>query len=79
MKHTKMECKDDPCNEEHERDRCNVCNLFICSVCGGAEGSLTTDCCGRTIQEDEAENIMSGKLDYTVADHWIWKKTEAKS
>lgn len=35
---------------------CVVCNLYICAVCGGSEGSLLPACPGRrlTFEEDRA-------------------------
>lgn len=32
---------------------CNVCQLFLCAVCGGFEGSLLPECPGRRLTEDE--------------------------
>ena len=32
-------------------------NLAFCTVCKGAEGSLTTECCGRPITEEEEHKI----------------------
>ena len=36
-------------------DSCVVCNLFICDICNGAEGSLLPKCPGRrlTFEEDQ--------------------------
>lgn len=31
--------------------------LAACKTCGGAEGSLTTDCCGRQLTEYEENHI----------------------
>lgn len=30
---------------------CNICNLFICSVCNQAEGDLESECPGAPIKE----------------------------
>lgn len=44
------------CGEYHGHT-CNVCDLFICSVCGGAEGSLLPECPGRMLTpEEDQEN-----------------------
>lgn len=42
--------------EECQGRYCVVCELYICAVCGGAEGSLLPKCPGRrlTYEEDEA-------------------------
>ncbi len=38
---------------------CRFCDdgLFMCTVCGGLEESLTTHCCGRQLTEDEEDRI----------------------
>lgn len=46
---------------------CMFCQggLRHCTVCGGFEGTLTTDCCGRKITADEERRIYDlGTLDY---------------
>lgn len=40
------------------------CNLFMCDVCGGAEGSLPTHCPGRKLTPQEGEDIYSGEIDF---------------
>ncbi len=52
---------------------CVICGggLAICTVCGGAEGSLTTDCCGRKITEEEVHRIYNlGELDFKNG-NWV--------
>jgi hypothetical protein len=45
--------------------------LAVCKVCGGGEGSLTTDCCGRQITEEESDRIYNkGNLDFRDG-QWI--------
>ena len=53
---------------------CNVCNLFICSICGGAEGSLTTDCCGYKVPYVMDKLVYAGAIDFVV-DQWVTKNT----
>lgn len=36
-----------------ERSSCVVCDLFICTVCGAAEGALLPTCPGRRLTEAE--------------------------
>lgn len=68
MRHTKKEhCT---CNGE---GTCNSCVLFWCEVCNGAEGSLTTDCCGRKLTEKEENLVMTRQLDFIGG---IWVKSE---
>lgn len=60
MDHIRAECKGN-CGPYG----CNVCNLFICSVCGCAEGSLTTDCPGVDVSDKDQDRIYrDGNLDY---------------
>ncbi len=40
-------------HEKCERSSCIVCELFICSVCGGIEGALLPTCPGRKLTEAE--------------------------
>jgi len=60
-KHTKYKCKQ-PC----EKYYCYFCQggLFMCTVCHGAEGTLTTDCPEYYICEEIQELCYAGKLDY---------------
>lgn len=59
MKHTKETHK------ECEIQNCPICDgdLFSCTVCDGAEGSLTTDCYGSPLTSIELEGVMQGEFD----------------
>jgi hypothetical protein len=57
--HVRQECTDPDCT-----GNCNLCNLFMCKVCKGAEGSLPTDCPGRKLTDAEEDAIMAGRLDF---------------
>jgi len=50
--HKYFECK---CG----KSTCSYCSggLALCVVCGGAEGTLTTECCGRKITPEEEDRI----------------------
>ncbi len=46
---------------------CPICvgGLGFCTVCNGAEGTLTTECCGRPITEEEEHRVyIAGNLDF---------------
>jgi hypothetical protein len=45
---------------------CGICEggLFLCTVCGGAEGSLPRDCPGVQMTPAQEDKVMSGDLDY---------------
>ncbi len=49
---------------------CEHCTLSVCSVCGGGEGSLTTDCPGAKIDGDRQQEICETNLDYTDDRGW---------
>lgn len=62
MKHTWYEC-----HGKHESPGCMFCDggLGACTVCNGFEGTLTTDCCGRKMTEDEERRVYKeGTLDF---------------
>ena len=49
---------------------CEHCCLSVCEVCGGAEGSLTTDCPGTKVGHERQQEIYETTLDYTDARGW---------
>lgn len=49
---------------------CEYCCLSVCSVCGGAEGSLTTDCPGTRVNADRHQEVYETNLDYTDSQGW---------
>lgn len=53
---------------------CHYClgGLALCTVCGGAEASLPTDCPGVRMGEDRAAEVQAGRLDF-VRGEWINK------
>ena len=70
MKHVFYECGG-KCQED---GHCQYCDggLAWCTTCGGAEGSLTTDCPGRKITADEEDAIYkTGLLDYRDGQGWV--------
>jgi hypothetical protein len=52
---------------------CTICELFICSVCGGAEGSLTTDCPGVKVPYEVGQRVYAGEIDYI---NGVWRSGE---
>lgn len=55
-----------------EDPECFVCSggLGLCKICGGAEGSLTTHCCGHALDGDVHELVQGGSLDYRADLSW---------
>ena len=49
---------------------CEHCCLSVCEVCGGAEGSLTTDCPGTNVSHERQQEIYETTLDYTDERGW---------
>jgi hypothetical protein len=66
MKHTRYECK---CNHPY----CQFCegSLFDCTVCGGFEGSLPTDCPGMRMTDEERDQVYAGHIDYREDRGWV--------
>ena len=44
--------------------------LAHCKVCGGAEGSLPTDCPGQRMTEKQEDSVMFGSLDF-LNGQWV--------
>lgn len=63
-----MEC----CHGGPVRDTCSChsCCLFICSVCGGYEGGLTTDCCSYRLLPEELDEVYRTRLDFVDEIGW---------
>ena len=49
---------------------CEHCSLAVCAVCGGAEGTLTTDCPGIKVPYERHQEVFETNLDYTDARGW---------
>lgn len=58
LEHTYIDNCDNP-----DCDSCPLCTLTICKVCGGSEGSLTTECSGENSYQKD-EDVYSGQLDF---------------
>jgi len=69
--HTKYECAT-PCQEPGS---CRFCDggLFLCTVCGGAEGSLPIQCPGYKMTPKEEEDVYAGRINYTFRQGWFNK------
>ena len=66
MKHTWYKCPPD-CDDYS----CPYCvgGLASCIICGGAEGELTTDCCGHKLTQEIHDKVYAGKTDFKNH-HW---------
>lgn len=52
---------------------CNICSgLSLCTVCGGAEASLPTDCPGYRMNEYQDKSVQDGSLDF-IDGSWVTK------
>lgn len=63
--HVQMACTDNYCGGS-----CNACCLAWCSVCGGGEASLPTECPGERMSYERGEEVGSGALDWTADRGW---------
>jgi hypothetical protein len=53
-------------HEYHDRED----GLAHCKRCGGAEGSLTTECPGYRMTESEEDAVYAGKIDF-IDEKWV--------
>ena len=60
MNHTKL------IHENCEKQSCPYCDggLFLCTICGGFEGSLTTECPGKQMTEYQEQSVCNGFVDF---------------
>lgn len=59
--------------KEHTIEMVSDGNLAFCTTCKGGEGSLTTECCGRPITQEEEHKIYNlGTLDF-INGKWLIK------
>lgn len=56
------------CTQAH----CAICDggLAHCTVCGGFEGGLTTECSGRRMSPETQQHVYEGRLDF-VGGKWV--------
>ena len=74
MKHALYETGD-PDAPKAIQDRNGEVVLGLCRVCGGAEGSLPTDCPGKAISFDMLEKVAYQRIDF-VDGEWFLIKGE---
>lgn len=72
MDHIEYKCQ---CSRERH---CYFCDgdLFMCTVCTGAEGSLPTERPGRQMTAEEADAVYAGKLDF-INRAWVVKDPQS--
>lgn len=59
------------CPEKHVwGGPCYTCDLFICSVCNCAEGTLTTDCAGVVVDEETQQRVYTQGEDF-IGGVWV--------
>ncbi len=66
-------------HQDCEITNCLICDggLAICTVCGGAEGALTTDCAGIQLTSNQLDSIHQGQLDFQN-DLWVCVAKQTK-
>ena len=55
---------------EHTFREMPVTELYVCRTCGGAEGTLPTECPGESMTIRVAERVYAGALDF-VNGNWV--------
>ncbi len=62
------------CREEHN---CPICDggLGICKYCGGAEGSLPTECPVTRMSQQQDHSVFTGILDFKKGE-WVGRVTK---
>lgn len=63
VQHNYFTPKECDCDKE---GGCNICDgaLTVCKVCGGAEGSLASECPGYRVHPDVLDAVYSGQIDF---------------
>lgn len=64
--HIPVQCTDPDCMG------CMFCagGLYACEVCGGGEGSMTTQCPGRQLSADELDAVYAQRKDFNQNRWW---------
>ena len=57
---------------------CEHCSLAVCEMCGGAEGTLTSDCPGTTVGAERQQEIYETPLDYTDGRGWHLAQSQSQ-
>lgn len=59
-------------HKDCDRTACYICEggLSVCTVCGLAEGALTTDCPGYRCYAEKGDAIYKGDVDF-VDGNWV--------
>lgn len=60
-------------HENCDDSNCPICvgGLVHCSLCGGAEGYLPTDCPGLRMTDEQANDVLNLRKDYVDGQGWI--------
>jgi hypothetical protein len=66
MKHIRQICNGE-CEQPYG---CNICNLFVCSVCKTYEGGLATECPGVPVTAEQVDRTYNGEIDF-INGEWI--------
>lgn len=63
-----------------DREDCVVCrgDLSLCTVCGLAEGQLTTDCPGERVSPQKGEEVYRGHIDFKEG-KWVKKDEDTNN
>jgi hypothetical protein len=60
--------------DDWEERNCVLCKgLSWCVTCGGAEGSMPSDCPGTRLRFETLDTIQKGDLDFRFKEGWVNK------
>jgi hypothetical protein len=70
--HIWFKCEPNAHDDDYYAIHCMFCDggLSACTVCGGLEGALTTQCPGRKLTEDELDRVYGFLLDFNHNRWW---------
>lgn len=74
--HIWFKCAKDAHDDDYYAIHCMFCDggLSACTVCGGLEGALTTQCPGRKLSEEEIDLVYGLRLDFLHNRWWVEKE-----
>lgn len=66
------------CAEDCRGCWCCEGGLGLCTVCGGGEASLPTNCPGERMGEERESEVQAGRADYLRREGWVRQPSRAE-
>lgn len=70
-RHMRARCPEGTDDWRCTSGQCVHLNLFACTVCGGAEGDLPSDCPGERMEPGVRQSVFDGELNYLRTRGWV--------